>query len=109
MHLCFLVLGDNTLMTIAHICLMIIIDDQCTELSLAHPLIWKVNGVFALLGESKKGDQQGDVALTDNNITGQNHTQVYDRLHANSIKFDTILMAMVVACQVNTPNGQGKK
>ena len=79
------------------------------DFSLTHPLIWKVNGVFALLGESKKGDQQGDVALTDNNITGQNHTQVYDRLHTKSIIFDTILMVMVVACQVNTPNGQGKK
>ena len=41
------------------------------DLSQTHPLIWKVNCVFALLGESKKGDQQGDVALTDNNITEQ--------------------------------------
>ena len=57
------------------------------DLSQTHPLIWKVNGVFALLGESKKGDQQGDVALTDNNITGQNHTRVNDRLHAESIIF----------------------
>ena len=79
------------------------------DLSLTHPLIWKVNGVFSLLGESKKGDQQGDVALTDNNITGQNHTLLYDRLHAKSIIFDTILMVMVLACQVNTPNGQNKK
>ena len=74
------------------------------DLFLTHPLIRKVNGVFSLLGESKKGDQQGDVALTDNNITGQNHTQVYDRLHAESILFETILMVTVVACQVNTAN-----
>ena len=78
-------------------------------MSLTHPLIWKVNGVFSLIGESKKGDQQGDVTLTDNNITGQNHTQVYDRLQAKSIIIDTILMVMVVAYQVDTPNGQGKK
>ena len=68
------------------------------DLFLTHPLIRKVNGVFSLLGESKKGDQQGDVALTDNNIIGRNHTKVYDRLHAESIIFDTILMVMVVAC-----------
>ena len=46
-------------------------DDQYTDLSLTHPLIRKVNGVFSLLGESKKGDQQGDVALTNNDITEQ--------------------------------------
>ena len=78
------------------------------DLSQTHPLIWKVNGVFALLGESKKGDQQGDVALTDNNITGQNHTQVYDKLHAKSFLFETILMVTVVACQVNTGRARNR-
>ena len=54
MQLCFLVLGDDILMAIALSLVIISLIAMYADLSQTHPLIWKVNCVFALLGEPKK-------------------------------------------------------